>query len=103
MSEPTPFTQDEINAMREWHARKRYAKTPECRQGDPWPCRTARFLATLDAKGIFDPAAIAKFYGDWNERLEAAATEAIEWLESGRTDRAEGDAATASALRGARG
>ena len=45
-----------------------------------WPCDAILLLDRLDA-------------------LEKAAREAVDWLESGRTDQAEGDAATASRLR----
>ena len=61
----------ELVAIRAWHQKQ--PRRPVCKQGDPWPCRTARLLATLDAVR-FDasaPKQIAKFYAEWNARLEA--------------------------------
>jgi len=64
---PQPFSAEEILALREWHQRRASGKA--CLQGDPWPCRTSRFLATLDAQS--NPAQVARFYSEWNQRIEA--------------------------------
>ena len=65
-----PLSDKELRAIRRWHERR----TPNgkiCKQGDPWPCRTARFLATLDAKKAWGPSEIAAWYSDRNDRLDA--------------------------------
>jgi hypothetical protein len=82
--DPQPFSDEEIAALRQWHRRRRYSKTPECLQGDPWPCRTARFLATLDAMkpSKLLPKEIARFYNEWNDRLEVEHPTGSGWSRS---------------------
>jgi len=66
-----PLSEKEIAAIREWHVKRPYRR--ECMQGDPWPCRNARWLATLDAVryDASAPRQVAAYYRDWNDRLEA--------------------------------